>query len=148
MTADETMRSSFAHVPVPEWERVAFTRPRPLSQATVAIVTTAGLARAGEPWRDQDSAFRVFDRADNALILAHNSVNFDRTGFAADRNVVYPIDRLQEMADEEAIGAVAPRHLSFLGSTFELSTIRLDTGPAAAQRLLDDGVDIVLLTPV
>jgi hypothetical protein len=30
----------------------------------------------------------------------------------------------------------------------ELSTLRLDSGPAAAQLLLEDGVDVVLLTPV
>jgi hypothetical protein len=29
-----------------------------------------------------------------------------------------------------------------------MSTIREDTGPAAAKLLLDDGVDVVLLTPV
>ena len=29
-----------------------------------------------------------------------------------------------------------------------LTTIRLDTGPAAARLLRDDGVDVVLLTPV
>jgi hypothetical protein len=31
---------------------------------------------------------------------------------------------------------------------YTLETIRLDTGPAAARVLLDDGVDVVLLTPV
>ena len=94
------------------------------------------------------SAFHTIGREERGVVLAHNSTNFDRTGYAADRNVAFPIDRLEELAREGALGDVAPRHLSFLGSTFELSTMRLDTGPQAARLLRSDGVDIVLLTPV
>lgn len=82
--------------------------------------------------------------------LAHFSPNFDRTGFALDLNVVYPIDRLHELAERGVIGSVASTHLSFMGAQLDhtLATIRLDTGPAAAQLLRDDGVDVVLLTLV
>jgi D-proline reductase (dithiol) PrdB len=148
MSADDLMRNAFANVPVPEFETTAFTRPRPLAEAKVAIVTTAGLAHPGEPWQDQSSEFRTFERHDRGVVMAHNSMNLDRAGFAADRNVAYPIDRLEEMASEGLLGDVAPRHISFLGSTFELSTMRLDTGPRAAKLLREDGVDVVLLTPV
>jgi len=147
-SADEVMRSSLAKAPVPEFETTARSEPPPLARAKVAIVTTAGLARPGEVWEDQSSAFRVIGREERDIVLGHNSTNFDRTGYAADRNVAFPIDRLEELARDGAIGDVAPRHLSFLGSTFELSTMRLDTGPQAAQLLRSDGVDIVLLTPV
>jgi D-proline reductase (dithiol) PrdB len=84
------------------------------------------------------------------LRLAHASSNFDRSGFVADLNVVYPIDRLHEMAADGRIGSVASRHLSFMGAQPDhvLETLRLDTGPAAAQLLREDGVDVVLLTPV
>jgi len=148
MGADEQMRSRLAQAPVPEFEATARAEPPPLARASVAIVTTAGLARPGGVWEDQSSAFRTIRRHERDLVLAHNSTNFDRTGYAADRNVVFPIDRLEELARGGAIGAVAPRHLSFLGSTFELSTMRLDTGPQAARLLRADGVDVVLLTPV
>lgn len=148
MSADEQMRTAFADAPVPEFQSTAFTRPRPLAESTVAIVTTAGLAHAGEPWQDQSSEFRSFVRDDRAIVMAHNSVNLDRSGFASDLNVAYPIDRLEELKRDGVIGDVAPRHLSFLGSTFELSTMRLDTGPRAAKLLREDGVDVVLLTPV
>ena len=148
MGADELLRNSLAKSPVPEFATTARSEAPPLPRATVAIVTTAGLARPGEVWADQSSEFRVIGRNERDVVLAHNSTNFDRTGFAADRNVVFPIDRLDELAREGAIGGVAPRHLSFLGSTFELSTIRLDSGPRAARLLRDDGVDVVLLTPV
>jgi len=99
-------------------------------------------------WREADEGFRVFTREERELLAGHQSTNWDRTGLAADLNVAYPIDRLEELAGEGVIGTVAPRHLSFTGPIMELSTLRLDRGPAAAQLLLEDGVDVVLLTPV
>ena len=77
------------------------------------------------------------------------TARFDHTGIALDLNVVYPIDRLEELAANGSIGAVAPRHISFAGNQpDDVATIRLDSGPRAAQLLKDDGVDVVLLTPV
>ena len=148
MSADTLMRSAFGQAPGPEFETTAFNAPRPLAESTVAIVTTAGLAHAGEPWEDQSSEFRSFGRDERDILMAHNSTNLDRSGFAADLNVVYPIDRLEELRREGRIGDVAPEHLSFLGSTFDLGSMRLDSGPRAARKLLDAGVHVVLLTPV
>ena len=120
-----------------------------LSQARVAIVTTAGLRPDGGTWRD-GQGYVVLPAAERRLTLAHASSNFDRTGFATDLNVVYPADRLDEMAAAGRIGSVASQHLSFMGAQPDhvLETLRLDTGPAAAKLLRDDGVNVVFLTPV
>ena len=48
--------------------------------------------------------------------MSHISVNYDRTGFQEDRNVVFPIDRLRELA-AEGIGSVAIPIISFMGAT-------------------------------
>jgi D-proline reductase (dithiol) PrdB len=147
--ADAAMREMVAGLPVPEFDTTPFSRPPALRDATVAIVTTAGLIHPGEElWREGDIGYRVFGRHERDLIVAHQSTNFDRTGIAADLNVAYPLDRLEEMERDGTIGAVAPHHLSFTGPIMELSTLQVDTGPAAATRLLDDDVDVVLLTPV
>ena len=149
MGADADMRARVGAVPHGlDLRPVEPVEAPPLSEATVAIVTTAALAHAGEPWADQTHDYRLFDRDDDRLLMAHNSTNFDRSGFALDRNVVYPIDRLAEMEAEGRIGRIAPRHASFIGSTFELSTFLLDTGPRLARALRGDGVDVALLTPV
>ncbi len=147
---DDQMRAVFDGVPVPEFDDVPFTAPVPLDKATVAIVTTAGLHMADQPsFVGGDQSFRVLDAAARDLRFSHVSQNFDRSGIAADLNVVYPIDRLDELAVDGRVGAVAPHHLAFMGAQDEtMSTIRMDTGPAAAKLLLDDGVDVVLLTPI
>lgn len=128
----------------------AFTAPADLRSATVAIVTTAALhLPEDQGFAPRDQSFRVVDARRRDLRLGHLSPNFDRSGFALDLNVVFPIDRLDEMAASGEIGRVSDEHLSFLGAQDEtMSTMRLDTGPAAAKGLRDAGVDIALLVPV
>ena len=149
MSADAKMRATVGGVPPGlDFPPVELVAAPVLEKATVAIVTTAALAHPGEPWADQTHEYRLFDRDVEGLIMAHNSTNLDRSGFALDRNVAFPIDRLIEMEGEGRIGKVAPRHASFIGSTFELSTFLLETGPQLAEALRGDGVDVALLTPV
>lgn len=147
---DDTMRAYAASLPAPDFPDAAWVTPKPLRDATVAIVTTAALHRAhDERFTGADTSYRVVERAARDLVLGHWSPNFDRAGFAVDLNVVYPIDRLEELARDGVIGAVAPRHLAFAGNQEDTVTkVRLDSGPHAAQLLRDDGVDVVVLTPV
>ena len=150
MNADQAMRAHSATLPAPSFEHPAFVTPPPLSSATVAIVTSAALHTADDTaFTGGDTSFRLVDSDRRDLILGHWSPNFDRAAIALDLNVVYPIDRLEELAAQGVIGAVAPRHVSFAGNQpDDLATIRLDSGPAAAAALRVDGVDVVLLTPV
>lgn len=150
MNGDQAMRAHAATLPAPTFDRLAWVNPPALSAATVAIVTSAALHPLDQPgFAPTDTGFRVIDRDRRDLVMGHWSPNFDHTGVALDLNVVYPIDRLDELAASGVIGAVAPRHVSFAGNQpDDVATIRLDTGPAAAAVLREDGVDVVLLTPV
>jgi D-proline reductase (dithiol) PrdB len=150
MSGDAAMRGYAATLSAPEFPDPAFVTPGPLAESTVAIVTSAALHRSGEEGFGQDDAgYRMIPREARDLVLGHWSPNFDRAGFTADLNVVFPIDRLEELAADGVIGAVAPRHVSFAGNQpDDVATIRHDTGPAAAAELRADGVDVVLLTPV
>ena len=65
-----------------------------------------------------------------------------------DLNVVFPLDRLDELAARGRIGKVAGQHLAYAGNQWDLAEIRMDGGPAGAQLLLKHEVDVVLLTPV
>ena len=150
MTGDQFMRDFVATLPTPTFDEPAFVSPKPLAESTVAIVTSAAIH---PPGRDEfsagDTSYRLLDADQRDFVLGHWSPNFDRAGFAADINVVYPIDRLVELVDRGTIGAVAPRHVSFAGNQpDDVAVIRMDSGPAAAAELKADGVDVVLLTPV
>jgi D-proline reductase (dithiol) PrdB len=148
---DIAMRAYGSTQNVPEFESTAFTPlGKPLSEARVAIVTSASLHRPDQERFDMaDTSFRAFERTDRNLVMGHWSPNFDHSGFQIDLNVVYPIDRLEELAADGVIGEVAPHHYAFAGNQPDtVSELRLDTGPACAAQLLADGVDVVLLTPV
>jgi D-proline reductase (dithiol) PrdB len=149
MARDEMIRERVGSIPVPEIEPACVEAP-PLAEAKVAIVTTAGLRPFGDVtiWQPTDGSFTRLPRAARDVQLSHFSPNFDRSGIAADLNVVYPIDRLEELVAAGTIGDLADVHLSFMGAQFDLATIINDTGPAAAQELIDQEVDVVLLTPV
>lgn len=150
MNGDQAMRAHSATLPAPTFEEPAWVDPPDLSDATVAIVTSAALhASDDDGFTAGDTGYRLIDRERRDLVLGHWSPNFDRTAVTMDLNVVYPIDRLDELAERGVIGRVAPRHVSFAGNQpDDVSTIRLDTGPAAAAELRADGVDVAIFTPV
>ena len=147
---DRAIRERNDHIDVIDYGPTTSTVAPPLAQARVAIVTTAGLRPDGIGIWSDGQGFTVLAHADRNVTVAHASANFDRAGVAADLNVVYPIDRLDELAAQGRIGSVASRHLSFMGAQLDhtFTTLRLDTGPAAAKLLIEDEVDVVLLTPV
>ncbi len=79
-------------------------------------------------------------------MISHISINFDRTGFQEDWNVVFPLDRLTELAAEGVIGSVAQTHYSFMGAT---DPVQMEPDARElAGRLKQDNVDAVILSPV
>ncbi|MCP4223420.1 MAG: hypothetical protein GY773_08780 [Actinomycetia bacterium] len=132
-----------------EFETTAFTEPVPLAEATVAILTSAALHHPDQPdFQPNDTSFRVLDPDLNDYVLGHWSQDVDQTGYGIDYNVVFPIDRLKEMEAAGRIGKVSDVHLAYAGNQFDVTGIRLDSGPEGAKLLRQAGVDIVLLTPV
>ena len=149
--SDEQLRTTLGGLKSFTFDDVPWTTPKPLHESRVAIVTTAGLrVENNADWNAGDQGFTQIPHDAENLTLAHYSPNFDRVGWVLDKNVVFPIDRLHELAKGGIIGSVAKTHISFMGAQPDhtLETIRLDSGPAAAKLLKDDEVDLVLLTPV
>ena len=138
-----------AELECPDFETRPWMTGPALSQRRVAIVSSAGLVVRGEnPFRGRDPDYRVIpaETKPDELLISHISINFDRTGFQEDWNVVFPLDRLGELAAEGAIGSVAATHYSFMGATDPLQM-----EPHArelAGRLKRDAVDAVILSPV
>ncbi len=146
---DAQIKSGAAAAECSGVENPAFVSPVPLHQAKVAIVTSASLHHSDQDdFAPSDAGYRVLDGNRRDLVVGHWSPNFDSSGVAADINVVFPVDRLQELADQGVIGSVSSVHLAYAGNQFDLAAIRQDGGPAGAQFLKNEEVDVVLLTPV
>ena len=92
----------------------------PLAIRRVAIVSSAALIGAGHapfPVGSGEAREVPLDRGPGALLTSHVSINFDRSGFQRDPNVVFPLERLDELAKAGLIGSVAARHFTVMGST-------------------------------
>lgn len=154
-TLSEVVRQVLLSFPCLEPAGTPWAPPRaPLSRTTVALVTTAGLHLRGDrPFisdpKGGDSSFRVIPSGARAedILQSHVSIGFDHTAFYRDMNVTFPLDRLRELAERGAIGAVAPNAYSFMGAIRNPSRLVEETGPEVAQRLRDDGAQVVFLTP-
>jgi D-proline reductase (dithiol) PrdB len=143
------MAKRLAELECPDFTTTPWAGGPPLAQRRVAIVSSAGLVVRGEsPFRGRDADYRAIPSSTLAdqLLESHISINFDRTGFAEDWNVVFPLDRLNELAAEGAVGSVAATHYSFMGAT---DPVQME-GHAreVAGQLKRDAVDAVLLSPV
>ena len=146
---DLVMREELIALKCPEFDADPWVTAAALSDCRVAVISTAGLKRCGDqPFEWGSANYRVIrgETAAKNLVMSHVSTNFDRAGYQQDLNVCFPIDRLNELADEGVIGSVAKYHYAFLGSTDPE-----ELEPAAHQMaglLKVDGVNTVLLAPI
>ncbi len=134
---------------LPDFGPTPFASGPRLGERRVAIVTTAGLhGRDARPFELGAADYRVIpgNVAPGDLVMSHTSVNFDRTGFQEDVNVVFPLERLRELHQAGVVGGIADAHYSFMGASsiqaFEPKAREL------AARMTQEGVTGVLLVPV
>ena len=123
---------------------------KPLSEKKVAIITTAGLNfREDHNFEFVDSSYRALPRdlAASDILMTHASVNYDRSGFQEDINVVFPVDRFKELESEGVIGRLADVNYSFMGGGM-LPDVYEANARGLAQLLKADGVDAAFIVPV
>jgi D-proline reductase (dithiol) PrdB len=138
-----------AELECPDFQTRPWVEGPPVARRRVAIVSSAGLVVRGESvFRGRDPDYRAIPSATGAdrLLMSHISINYDRNGFQDDWNVVFPLDRLNEMAAAGEIGSVAATHYSFMGATDPVQMA--DYARAVAGHLKQDQVDAVILSPV
>ena len=139
----------YAALECPAFATTPWVAGPPLPKRRVVIVSSAGLVVRGErAFRGREADYRVIPATTRPedLLCSHISINFDRTGFQEDWNVVFPLDRLTELAAEGEIGSVAATHYSFMGAT---DPVQMEPhARELAGRLKQDRVDAVILSPV
>ena len=127
-----------------------------ITQRRVAIISTAGLHQRDDRSFTLGSGsavniqgdYRVIpsDTEANDLVMSHISTNYDRSGFQKDWNVVFPLDRLRELAQQGVIGSVADFHYSFMGA---VGPQQMETAARTLAGVLKkDNVTAVVLVPV
>ncbi|MEW6554131.1 MAG: glycine/sarcosine/betaine reductase selenoprotein B family protein [Actinomycetota bacterium] len=136
-------------------EPPAFTPWRkPLAEARVSLITTAGVHLAEQEPFDTgaalgDSSYRPVPSGCDVRSLCISHTHFPLERAQADINVILPIERLRELAGEGVIASVGEHHYCFGFDLHVKELVDPATGTAheIARALRDDGVDVVLLTP-
>jgi D-proline reductase (dithiol) PrdB len=120
---------------------------KPLSDSTVVLVSTGGVhLHSDRPFNlNSDSTFRVIPKGTQPGELAISHQAYDRTDALRDINLVFPIERLRELEDQQVIGRLAEVNYGFglMGSAKRL----MPSIKEVARRVSAAGVDLALLVP-
>ncbi len=141
---------------LPDFDWLSFATPsprnrptRPLQEARVALISTAGVHLPDAPrhdgGKDGDHTYREIPATTTDISLHHGG--YDTKRARRDPNVVFPLRRLRELAADGVIGAVAPTAYGFMGYIPHTGPLLQETGPEVARALIGDAVDLALLVP-
>ena len=143
-------RKHLETLPCPTFETNPWSTGPSLNERRVAVISTAAVHRLEDrPFTfEPGDLYRVIpgDIKADELMMSHVSANFDHSGFQQDWNVLFPIDRLQELAEDGVIGSVADFHYSFMGAVDPMQME--NDARKLASMLKNDNVDALLLIPV
>jgi D-proline reductase (dithiol) PrdB len=130
---------------------------KPLSDCTVALISTGGIAlktdrpfdQEGErrnPWWG-DPSYRIIPRGTKTEDIRVYHMHINPRHAEADLNCLLPLDRLEEMAQAGKTGKVAKFHYSFMGYILDPQELIEISIPSIIEHLRDDEVDVVVMMP-
>lgn len=154
-----SMREMYAATPDTREPHAWTPLEKPVSQARVALMTSAGvyLEDSQQPFdveRERqepnwgDPTYRVIPVDVRQEQVAHAHLHINGEDILQDINVVLPIRAFREFEREGAIGSLAEEHYSFMGfQDRRLKDWRETQAPELAARLKEQAVDVLLLAP-
>ena len=131
---------------------------RPLGEARVALISTAGIARRDDVPFDQarerenpwwgDPTHRVIPRETVSADVRIYHLHIDPRPAEKDLDSVLPLRRLDELVDAGEVGSSAANHYSMMGYILDTEELVEETAPRMAAALIRDQVDLALMVPV
>lgn len=130
---------------------------KPLCECTIALVSTAGIARNDDRPFDQererrnpwwgDPSFRLIPLGTTEQEVRIYHLHIDPRFGEADLDVVLPMRRLTELAHDGVVGQAAATHYSLMGYILDPTVLVAETAPTIADRMRADHVDAAALVP-
>ena len=124
----------------------------PLSQARLTFVSTAGVQPRGTLPFDVvhpvgDYTFRRVPSDSRPADLEIHQLKYPTDGAHRDLNVIFPVQRLQELVDEGVVGGLTPSLFSFIGYNMDADLLERTLAEDLAQAVEDEHADLALLSP-
>ena len=130
---------------------------RPLTECTVALVSTGGIALKTDPPFDQegerrnpwwgDPSFRVIPNTARTEDIRVYHLHIDPGPAQSDMNCLLPTERLNDLVDSGIVGRAAPSHYSFMGYVLKPQELLQKSIPAMIDQMSREDVDVVVLIP-
>lgn len=131
---------------------------RPLSAATIALVSTAAISLVDDrpfdadgerknPWWG-DPSYRVIPGTATEKDVIASHLHIETAYIHEDLNVALPLVRLGELEREGRIGRAAPSHYSFMGYLLDPTEFLRSSVPAMIEGMKRSGVDAAIFIPV
>jgi D-proline reductase (dithiol) PrdB len=125
---------------------------KPLSRTRLTLVSSAGIQPKGTMPFDVvhpvgDFSFRRVPSASSVSDLEIHQIKYPTTGALRDLNVIFPIERLQELAAEGVIGELTSNFFSFIGYQMDPERFEVTLAEDIADAVAADGAEAALLCP-
>ncbi len=125
---------------------------RPLAESRLTFVSTAGVQPVGSLPFDVvhpvgDYTFRRVPSSASPADLEIHQLKYPTDGAHRDLNVIFPIERLQELAREGVVGSLTPDFFSFIGYNMDPDLLEHTLAEGLAQAVADQHADLALLSP-
>jgi D-proline reductase (dithiol) PrdB len=125
---------------------------KPLSRTRLTFVSSAGIQPKGTMPFDVvhpvgDFSFRRVPSASSVSDLEIHQIKYPTTGALRDLNVIFPIERLQELAAEGVIGELTSNFFSFIGYQMDPERFEVTLAEDIADAVAADGAEAALLCP-
>jgi D-proline reductase (dithiol) PrdB len=125
---------------------------KPLRECRLTFVSTAGVQPKGTLPLDTvhpigDYTFRRVPSASRPADLEIHQIKFPTVGAHRDLNVIFPIERLQELAAEGVLGGLTESFFTFIGYNMDPDRVERDLAVQIADAVEGEQADIALMCP-
>ncbi len=130
---------------------------KPLSEARLSLVTSAGISLKSDPPFDMekekldptwgDPTYRMIPRGTQSSDIEVSHLHINTSYICDDINVMLPLDRIQALAEQGKVGELAPTSYAFYGFQWGRNGFLDQAIAPMIERMKDEAVDAVLLTP-
>ncbi len=125
---------------------------KPLSESRLTFVSTAGVQPKNSLPFDTvhpvgDYTFRRVPSDSKPSDLEIHQLKYPTLGAKRDLNVIFPIERLQELAKEKVIGGLTTNFFSFIGYNMDAERLEQTLAEDIADAVEAEKPDAALLAP-
>jgi D-proline reductase (dithiol) PrdB len=125
---------------------------KPLAECRLTFISTAGVQPRGTLPFDVvhpvgDYTFRRVPADARPADLEIHQLKYPTAGAVRDLNVIFPIERLQELAREGMVGGLTTHFFSFIGYNMDPGRLERTLAEDIANAAVDVAADVALLCP-